>query len=68
MSASVETPVLGGVTCATGSIQAIETISFLAGFDMALKGRMLIMDFSCMCFSELDLPRNPGCPVCGSPA
>ncbi len=68
VSDAVETPVLGGVTCATGSIQAIEAISFLAGFDMALKGRMLIMDFSCMCFNELAIPPNPGCPACGCPA
>jgi adenylyltransferase/sulfurtransferase len=66
-SASFETPVLGGVTCVTGSIQAIEAISFLAGFEMTLKGRMLIMDFSCMRFNELELPRSPGCPACGRP-
>jgi adenylyltransferase/sulfurtransferase len=63
--AHVETPVLGGVTSAVGSIQAIEAIRFLAGEVMSLKGRMLIMDFSAMCFQELALSRNPACPVCG---
>jgi adenylyltransferase/sulfurtransferase len=62
---SSSVPVLGAVTSTTGSMQAIEAIRFLAGHKMALLGRMLIMDFSAMKFQELELPRNPSCPVCG---
>lgn len=58
-------PVLGGVTSATGSLQAIEAIHYLAGTGPTLKGRMLITDYSAMRFQELEVSRNPDCPVCG---
>jgi len=61
----VETPVLGGVTSTVGSMQAIEALRILAGEPAALKGRMLIMDFSEMRFQELELSRDPDCLVCG---
>jgi len=60
----VETPVLGAVTSAVGSMQAIEASRFLAGERFSLKGRMLIMDFSEMRFQELELSPNPECKVC----
>ena len=60
----VETPVLGAVTSAVGSMQAIEAVHFLAGEPVALKGRMLIMDFSAMSFQELELSPDPECTVC----
>jgi len=62
---SEETPVLGGVTSAVGSMQAIETIRFLAGERPALMGTMLVMDFPSMSFQRLELSHNPSCPVCG---
>ena len=58
------TPVLGAVTSATGSMQAMEVLKFLSGGKMALSGRMLIMDFESMKFQELELVRNPSCPIC----
>ncbi len=60
-----ETPVLGSVTSAVGSMQAIETIRFLAGKRPALVSTMLVMDFPSMSFQRLELSRNPLCPVCG---
>lgn len=61
-----ETPVMGGVTSAVGSMQAIEAIRFLAGQDMSLKGRMLIMDFAAMKFQELEIWPDPECPACST--
>lgn len=59
-----EIPVLGVVTCATGSMQAVETIRYLGGNRPSLLGKMLVMDYSSMRFQSLELTRNPSCPLC----
>ncbi|MBW2467249.1 MAG: HesA/MoeB/ThiF family protein [Deltaproteobacteria bacterium] len=61
-----EIPVLGAVPCTTGSLQAIEALKHLTGSGTTLKGRMLVMDFSTMRFQDLEVRRNPHCPVCAS--
>ena len=61
-----EIPVLGAVACTTGSLQAIEAIKYLVNSGTILKGRMLIMDYSTMRFQELEVGKNPHCPVCAS--
>jgi len=63
--AGAETPVLGAVTTAVGSIQAIEAIRFFTGSKMALSGKLLVIDFHTMEFQQLELSRNPSCKVCG---
>jgi adenylyltransferase/sulfurtransferase len=60
-----EIPVLGTVTSATGSVQAMEAILFLAGMHTPLQGEMLIMDYSSMYFQSLTIGRRPDCPACG---
>jgi adenylyltransferase/sulfurtransferase len=60
-----EIPVLGVVTCATGSLQAMEAIQFLSGSRPSLSGEMLIMDYSVMRMQTLEISRNPDCPACG---
>jgi adenylyltransferase/sulfurtransferase len=60
-----EIPILGAVTSATGSIQAMEAIRFLSGGLPSLSGRMLIMDYPDMQFQTLEISRNTNCPVCG---
>jgi adenylyltransferase/sulfurtransferase len=60
-----QSPSIGAVSCATGSLQALETIKFLTGIGSLLSGRMLILDFSTMQFQELEVTRDPQCPVCG---
>jgi adenylyltransferase/sulfurtransferase len=59
-----EIPVLGVVTCATGSLQAMEAIQFLNGSQPSLAGEMLIMDYSVMRLQRLEISRNPDCPAC----
>ena len=60
-----EIPVLGGVACTSGSLQALEAINYLSSSRPTLAGRMLIMDYQTMRFQELEIVKNPDCPVCG---
>jgi adenylyltransferase/sulfurtransferase len=57
-------PVLGAVTCATGSMQAMEAIACLRGLRSSLQGKMLVMDYSAMHFQTLEISRNVECDVC----
>jgi len=57
--------VLGVLPGVIGSIQATEAIKLLAGIGEPLIGRLLLYDALAMSFSQLRLPRNPACPLCG---
>lgn len=50
-----------------GSMQAAEALKLLCGMGSALVGRLLMVDGQSMDFSQLVLPRHPGCKVCGLP-
>lgn len=58
-------PVVGGVSCTIGSLQALEAIKYVTNLGTLLKGRMLIVDCSSMHFQELEVIRDPECPACG---
>ncbi len=58
--------VLGVLPGIIGSLQALETIKLIIESGDPLVGRYLIFDALNMEFQELDLPKNPDCPVCGS--
>lgn len=58
-------PVLGAVTMATGSLQAIEAIQYLIGSRPALANKILIADYSSFQFQELEVSRNNNCQICG---
>ncbi len=60
-------PVAGPVPALIGSIQALEAIKFILGFEDILGGRMIVFDGEDMTFSEMEILRNPRCPVCGAP-
>ncbi|MEM2282133.1 MAG: HesA/MoeB/ThiF family protein [Candidatus Hadarchaeales archaeon] len=57
-------PVLGATSGVIGCLQAMETIKLLTGIGKPLVGRMLIFDGRTMSFEELEVNRNPSCPVC----
>lgn len=57
--------VLGVLPGMIGCIQAEEVIKLLTGYGSSLAGRMLFLDAKTMHFDEMELPRNPRCPVCG---
>jgi len=57
--------VMGPLPGFIGGLQAIETIKILLGVGKPLIGRLLIIDLSKPDFAEMQISRNPGCPVCG---
>ena len=60
-----ESPILGAVSCTIGSLQALEAIKYLTGQGRLLKGRMLILDGLTMKCQELEVAKDPNCPICG---
>jgi len=57
--------VLGVLPGVIGTLQAIETLKWIVGLGETLCGRLLLFDALEMRFRELQLRRDPGCPVCG---
>jgi len=51
-----------------GAVQAAEALKLLAGAGQSLAGRLLLLDGRHMEWTEMRLPRNPACPVCGAAA
>jgi len=51
-----------------GSLQAAEALKLLSGAGTPLAGRLLMLDGRHMAFNEIQIPRNPACPVCGQAA
>ncbi len=51
-----------------GTLQAAEALKLLAGTGHSLAGRLLMLDGRLMEWTEVRLPRNPSCPVCGHPS
>ncbi|MGE5672342.1 MAG: adenylyltransferase, partial [Mycobacterium leprae] len=45
--------------------QAFEVLKLLLGIGQPLVGRMLMFDGLGGSFNEVELARNPACPVCG---
>ena len=57
--------VLGVLPGIIGTIQAIETIKLILGIGKPLIGRLLLYDALKMHFREVNLRRDPTCPLCG---
>jgi molybdopterin/thiamine biosynthesis adenylyltransferase len=47
-----------------GSIQAAEALRLVAQVGQSLAGRLQMLDGRTMEWTEIRVPRNPGCPVC----
>jgi molybdopterin/thiamine biosynthesis adenylyltransferase/rhodanese-related sulfurtransferase len=60
-----EAGVLGALCGIIGSLQALEAIKLIVGIGEPLRGRLLTYDALAQQFHSLQLPRNPGCPLCG---
>jgi molybdopterin/thiamine biosynthesis adenylyltransferase len=56
--------VLGVTPGIIGTMQAMETIKVLTGMGSALKGKLMICDFSDMYFTTIDIFKRGGCPAC----
>ncbi len=48
-----------------GAMQAAEALKLLAGAGMPATGRLLMLEARTMAWSEMRVPRNAACPVCG---
>lgn len=59
-------PVLGVAPAVIGALEATEAIKYIVGFGELLLNRMLIFDGESMRFYEVQLQRDPSCPVCSS--
>ena len=57
--------VLGVLPGIVGALQASEAIKMLLGKGKPLIGRLLLFDALKMKFRELEVRKNPDCPVCG---
>jgi molybdopterin/thiamine biosynthesis adenylyltransferase len=51
-----------------GAVQAAEALKLLAGCGRPLVGRLLMLDGRTMEWTEVQIGRNPGCPVCSARA
>ncbi|NLI11492.1 HesA/MoeB/ThiF family protein [Pelotomaculum propionicicum] len=60
-----EAGVLGVLPGTIGVIQATEVLKYLLGLGDLLVGRLLTYDALSLRFDEIEVKRNPGCPVCG---
>ena len=56
--------VLGATAGIIGTMQAMETIKVLTGMGSALKGKLMVCDFSDMSFTTIDIFKSKGCPAC----
>jgi molybdopterin-synthase adenylyltransferase len=60
--------VMAPLTGVIGSLQALECIKVLSGTGTPLYGRLLLFDATTLQFQEMQLQKNPACPVCaGTP-
>jgi sulfur-carrier protein adenylyltransferase/sulfurtransferase len=57
--------VIGAVPGIVGSLQALEAVKLVTGAGQPLVGRMLLFDGLPSRFRELEVRRDPDCPVCG---
>ncbi len=63
-----EAGILGSVAGVLGTLQATETIKELLGLGRSLAGRLLIYDALEGTTRNINIPRDPACPLCGPQA
>ncbi len=49
-----------------GAMQATEALKLIVGVGSSLAGRLQMLDARTMAWTEIRVPRQSGCPVCGS--
>jgi molybdopterin/thiamine biosynthesis adenylyltransferase len=59
-------PVVGAISCALGSLAALEAIKILSGDGKPAWGRMLTYDGFQARFTSVQLARDPNCPSCAT--
>jgi adenylyltransferase/sulfurtransferase len=56
--------IIGATAGMLGSIQAVETLKVLTGIGEILKEKLLRIDLRSMEFYNIQISRNPSCPIC----
>ena len=56
--------VFAPMTGIVGTIQAAEALKLAAGVGSSLSGRLLLIEGKAMRFTDIAVPRDPGCAVC----
>lgn len=64
--ACAEAGVMGPAAGAVASMQALEILKLILGFE-TLKGKFAMMDFQLADFNVVELKKRADCPVCGKP-
>lgn len=57
--------VVGALAGVIGSMQALEAVRYLTGVGRSLAGRLKLFDGLDMSWREVELRRDPACPLCG---
>ncbi|MDB5704607.1 MAG: molybdopterin biosynthesis protein MoeB [Sphingomonas bacterium] len=63
-----EAGVLGAMTGVMGSLAALEAMRAIVGFGEDSAGKLLLVDALAFRFRTIALPKDPGCPACGTAA
>ncbi len=58
-------PILGSTTGVMGALQVTEAVKLITGIGRTLENRLLIYDGEYMEFHEMEIRKDPDCPVCG---
>ncbi|MGE0315470.1 MAG: ThiF family adenylyltransferase [Lautropia sp.] len=61
-----EMGVYAPLTGVVGTMQAAEALKLLGGFGAPAVGRLLMIDALTLAIDRVRVPRDPGCPVCGT--
>lgn len=61
-----EQGVIGALTGILGSLAALEAIRAITPFGDDTAGKLLLVDALALRFRTLQLPKDPGCPACGT--
>jgi len=56
---------LGVLPGVIGTIEATEAVKLVLGIGETLNGRLIVYDALSMEFQELEIRKDPNCPVCG---
>ena len=60
------TGIFAPITGIVGAVQAAEALKVIAACGESLAGRLLLLDGLAMEWRTIKVPRDPGCPVCGT--
>lgn len=56
---------LGVIPGIVGSLQAVEAIKLILGIGEPLIGKLLLFDALSMSVRQVNVRKNPACPICG---